>query len=213
MSSPTLPRAVVHALTADPPRLLVVGGAHTGKTKLLNEIRQTLPHIVVVDDAHRLPADEIRNLADRMIHGDHGIVVATEPRPHRAEMLQLMSTGAAHACTVALQPSTLDEATSRAAAFGISDPTLVRACDCRKPAPGMLLKIASALSLDIGKSWMIGDSAADMEAARTSGMQAGLLFEPRRCELCPLRGRPDLGADVHGATLVEIAEAIRGGMY
>ncbi|MCK8671891.1 helix-turn-helix transcriptional regulator [Rhodococcus sp. HM1] len=127
MSSPALPRVVAHALTADPPRLLVVGGAHTGKTKLLNEIRQTLPHIVVVDDAHRLPADEIRNLADRMIHGDHGIVVATEPRPHRAEMLQLMSTGAAHACTVALRPLTIEEALHRATAFGISDPTLVRA--------------------------------------------------------------------------------------
>lgn len=69
------------------------------------------------------------------------------------------------------------------------DPALARACDCRKPAPGLLVGLARDLGLDAASSWMIGDSAADVEAARRAGMRAGLLLDTRRCELCPLRDR------------------------
>ena len=44
-------------------------------------------------------------------------------------------------------------------------------------------------------------------------MRTAILVPRARCELCPLRSRPDLGADVHGATLVEIAAAIRAHLY
>jgi D-glycero-D-manno-heptose 1,7-bisphosphate phosphatase len=67
------------------------------------------------------------------------------------------------------------------------DPALARACDCRKPAPGLLTGLARELGLDAAASWMIGDTAADVEAARRAGMRAGLLLDTRRCELCPLR--------------------------
>jgi D-glycero-D-manno-heptose 1,7-bisphosphate phosphatase len=67
------------------------------------------------------------------------------------------------------------------------DPELVRACGCRKPAPGLLLDLCKDLRLDPARSWMIGDSAADVEAARGAGMRAGLLLDLRRCELCPLK--------------------------
>lgn len=42
-------------------------------------------------------------------------------------------------------------------------------CDCRKPAPGMLLQAAREHQIDLPNSWMIGDSASDMEA----GLRAG----------------------------------------
>jgi D-glycero-D-manno-heptose 1,7-bisphosphate phosphatase len=42
-------------------------------------------------------------------------------------------------------------------------------CDCRKPAPGMLLSAASSRGIDLGKSWMIGDSDNDVEAGRSAG--------------------------------------------
>ena len=42
-------------------------------------------------------------------------------------------------------------------------------CGCRKPAPGMLLTAAQSYDLDLGSSWMIGDSDIDVEAGRNAG--------------------------------------------
>lgn len=89
------------------------------------------------------------------------------------------------------------------------DPALVRACDCRKPKGGMLDAIVERLGADRAKSWMLGDSSGDVEAARRSGMRSGLVFAPNRCELCPLRAGPSvLTPDAFGSTLAEVAAAI-----
>jgi D-glycero-D-manno-heptose 1,7-bisphosphate phosphatase len=45
-----------------------------------------------------------------------------------------------------------------------------RACDCRKPAPGMLLSAARDLSFDLKSSAMFGDKVSDLEAARHAGV-------------------------------------------
>jgi D-glycero-D-manno-heptose 1,7-bisphosphate phosphatase len=89
------------------------------------------------------------------------------------------------------------------------DPQLIRACECRKPKPGMLLSAMARSGLAPGDTWMVGDSRADLDAGRAAGVRVGLLFTTvDRCELCPLRGggpgRPDL---VH-ARLDELARAI-----
>ena len=89
------------------------------------------------------------------------------------------------------------------------DPTLVRDCDCRKPKPGMLNALLERLGADRASSWMIGDAAGDIQAARAAGMKAGLVFATNRCELCPLRAGPTgLSPDAHGATLRDLAGAI-----
>ena len=44
-----------------------------------------------------------------------------------------------------------------------------RACDCRKPAPGMLLRAAREHALDLTRSGAIGDHPRDIEAARRAG--------------------------------------------
>ncbi|MBE2896341.1 D-glycero-beta-D-manno-heptose 1,7-bisphosphate 7-phosphatase [Pasteurellaceae bacterium HPA106] len=44
------------------------------------------------------------------------------------------------------------------------------ACDCRKPAPGMLLQAIAELDIDPTQSVMIGDKLADIQA----GLQAGI---------------------------------------
>lgn len=48
-------------------------------------------------------------------------------------------------------------------------------CDCRKPAPGMLLEAIEELGIDPAASWMIGDSDADVLAARAAGVRSILL--------------------------------------
>lgn len=48
-------------------------------------------------------------------------------------------------------------------------------CACRKPAPGMLLRAARRLQLDLVRSWMVGDTLDDVEAGRRAGCRAVLL--------------------------------------
>ncbi len=49
-------------------------------------------------------------------------------------------------------------------------------CSCRKPAPGMILKAASDLRLDLGRSIMIGDRPHDIEAGAAAGCRTVLVL-------------------------------------
>ncbi len=44
----------------------------------------------------------------------------------------------------------------------------------RKPGPGMLLAAAERMGLDLGRSWIVGDQARDIEAGRAAGLAGGL---------------------------------------
>ena len=44
----------------------------------------------------------------------------------------------------------------------------------RKPRPGMLLRAAEKLDLDLGRSWIVGDRAVDMEAGRAADLAGAL---------------------------------------
>ncbi len=50
---------------------------------------------------------------------------------------------------------------------GPADP----ACDCRKPAPGMLLRAARERGLDLERSFLVGDKVSDIEAGRAAGVR------------------------------------------
>ena len=43
-------------------------------------------------------------------------------------------------------------------------------CDCRKPKPGMLLRAARDLGIDLGRSYLVGDSLVDLEAGAAAGV-------------------------------------------
>ena len=49
------------------------------------------------------------------------------------------------------------------------------ACECRKPAPGMLLQAARDQQIELSDSWMIGDSEIDMRAGQSAGCQTAYL--------------------------------------
>jgi D-glycero-D-manno-heptose 1,7-bisphosphate phosphatase len=42
-------------------------------------------------------------------------------------------------------------------------------CDCRKPEPGLLLRAAGELRIDLGASWMVGDQPTDIAAGAAAG--------------------------------------------
>jgi histidinol-phosphate phosphatase family protein len=48
-------------------------------------------------------------------------------------------------------------------------------CDCRKPAPGLILRAAERLGVDPARCVVIGDIGADVEAARAAGARAILV--------------------------------------
>jgi D-glycero-D-manno-heptose 1,7-bisphosphate phosphatase len=88
------------------------------------------------------------------------------------------------------------------------DPALAKKCDCRKPAPGLLLAAIEHAGLDPAATWMIGDAPSDVEAARRAGVRAALVFAQNRCELCPLRNGPNVEPDLVRARFDEVAKAI-----
>ena len=49
-------------------------------------------------------------------------------------------------------------------------------CNCRKPAPGMLLQAAKDWNIDLENSYMIGDSQRDIEAGHNAGVKQSILI-------------------------------------
>jgi D-glycero-D-manno-heptose 1,7-bisphosphate phosphatase len=87
------------------------------------------------------------------------------------------------------------------------DPELARACECRKPKPGMLLQAAAALDIDLSRSWMIGDSDADAEAGRAAGCRTILVENPRSMHRRQVEGNVDYRVrDVAHAAEIIVSE-------
>lgn len=53
---------------------------------------------------------------------------------------------------------------------------LEQSCNCRKPAPGMLLDAARSHGIELSASWMIGDSDIDIEAGKSAGCKTARLM-------------------------------------
>lgn len=54
-------------------------------------------------------------------------------------------------------------------------PEFKRDCDCRKPAPGMLLTAARELGLDLSRSFSVGDKWTDVAVGRAVGARGILV--------------------------------------
>jgi len=64
-------------------------------------------------------------------------------------------------------------------------------CDCRKPKPGMLLRAAAALGIDLAQSWMVGDRWRDVDCGHATGCKT--VFVERHYNE-QLRQKPDFSA-------------------
>jgi D-glycero-D-manno-heptose 1,7-bisphosphate phosphatase len=83
-------------------------------------------------------------------------------------------------------------------------------CTCRKPKPGLLMNCIARAGFDVARTWMIGDSASDVEAAHGAHVHSALVFALNRCELCPIRSGPaaSVTPDLVAARFDDLAKAI-----
>jgi D-glycero-D-manno-heptose 1,7-bisphosphate phosphatase len=49
-------------------------------------------------------------------------------------------------------------------------------CSCRKPRPGMVLRAAQDLAIDIDASWIVGDKSSDIATGNASGLRTILVM-------------------------------------
>jgi D,D-heptose 1,7-bisphosphate phosphatase len=85
-------------------------------------------------------------------------------------------------------------------------------CLCRKPAPGLLLRAASDLNLDLTRSWFIGDILNDVEAGQRAGCRTVLIDNGNETEWLPgpLREPHYTAADLHHAARLILAAEEHG---
>jgi D-glycero-D-manno-heptose 1,7-bisphosphate phosphatase len=84
------------------------------------------------------------------------------------------------------------------AAFRYCVHDIEHGCDCRKPKPGMILRLARQLGLDLACSWVIGDARTDVRAGVAAGCRTALLGH----------SRDGSDADVVAPSLAEVSQLI-----
>jgi D-glycero-D-manno-heptose 1,7-bisphosphate phosphatase len=70
-------------------------------------------------------------------------------------------------------------------------PELSGPCRCRKPQPGMFLDVAGSLELDLGQSWMVGDTDTDVAGGNAAGCHTVLVEYPGSAHKRCGASRPD----------------------
>lgn len=80
-------------------------------------------------------------------------------------------------------------------------------CTCRKPGPGMLLEARDRFNIDLSRSWIIGDSARDVQTGAGLGLRTILLDRGESLREKDSKIMPDH----HAADLAEAVDIILGG--
>jgi D-glycero-D-manno-heptose 1,7-bisphosphate phosphatase len=85
-------------------------------------------------------------------------------------------------------------------------PELTVSCACRKPGTGMLEDLATSWQVDLRRSWVVGDSEADVEAGRTAGCHTVLVEHPDSRH----RRRPGTTAEFSVPDVTAAADLVAG---
>ena len=82
-------------------------------------------------------------------------------------------------------------------------------CDCRKPRPGMILRAARELDIDLSRSYMIGDRYVDVRAAHAAGVRSILVCSgDGAAEMAKYGGLPGPQPDFVADNLLHAVDAI-----
>lgn len=87
-------------------------------------------------------------------------------------------------------------------------PELTCECDCRKPKPGLIVRAAKELGIDLAESFFLGDKASDVEAGKAAGCKTILYLHeddlPEKVEAAK-----KAVADFSSSKMGEIVEKLR----
>ena len=85
-------------------------------------------------------------------------------------------------------------------------------CDCRKPRPGMMLRAARELEIDLSRSYMVGDRYIDVRAAHAAGVRSVLVCSGDGAgEMAKYAGLPGPQPDFVADNLLHAVDAILSG--
>ncbi|MCR4908498.1 MAG: HAD-IIIA family hydrolase [Lachnospiraceae bacterium] len=123
--------------------------------------------------------------------GYYVFVVTNQPAAAKgkAKLLTLMDINTAFAGELAEEGIDIEAVytcfhhPTGAGGTGRGDRRLIRDCDCRKPKTGLIFKGREAYNLDWENSFMVGDSATDIEAGRSAGLKTALIGD-LKCDIC-----------------------------
>ncbi len=71
-------------------------------------------------------------------------------------------------------------------------------CGCRKPAPGLVFRVAEELGVEPARCAMIGDIGSDVEAARAAGAR-GILVPTGKTRREEVEAAPEVASDLDAA--------------
>ena len=77
-------------------------------------------------------------------------------------------------------------------------PELKIDCDCRKPKPGLLIRAAQELNIDLSRSYMVGDGENDIKAGKAAGCKTVLITDESK----------DMGQDMTVRSLLDFTKII-----
>jgi D-glycero-D-manno-heptose 1,7-bisphosphate phosphatase len=85
-----------------------------------------------------------------------------------------------------------------------------KVCDCRKPKPGMLLRAAEELGIELGQSFFVGDGITDMKAGQAAGTTNILVYSSFKCYICEELNRHHVTPDHTVNSLYDGVKLIHG---
>lgn len=81
------------------------------------------------------------------------------------------------------------------------------ACDCRKPGIGMIERAVRDLNIDLGRSWLVGDTTTDVQTAKNAGLKSILVRTGYAGKDSKYSAQADYLCDTLGEAVAKVMES------
>lgn len=130
-----------------------------------------------------IPIDGALQAVARLNHAGWHAVVATNQAGIGSGMIDMASINSIHAHMM----QRVQQAGGRLDAVFFCPHSPQEACDCRKPAPGMMLDICRRYAVAAAEVHVVADTLRDLRAAQAAGCQPHLVRSGRASQLQTLQ--------------------------